>query len=121
MGLGLGVFLGVVAGSFGGMMGIGGGMIIVPALVLLAGLGQHQAQGVSLAVVAVTSLVGAVAHYRQGTVRLQTVVWVVPFAVICGVFGAHLATGLDADVLRKIFGVVVLIMSLVMLLGKGAE
>ena len=121
MDFGQSVLLGAAAGLVGGIMGIGGGMIIVPALVLLASLGQHEAQGVSLTVVAITSLVGAVAHYRQGTVRLQTVAWVVPSAVICGVFGAQLATDLDADVLRKVFGVVVLVMSLAMLLGKGSE
>ena len=96
-------------------------MIIVPALVLLGGLGQHQAQGISLTVVAITSLVGAVTHYSQGTVRLEIVIWVVPFAVVCGILGAQIAIDLEADVLRKIFGIVALIMGIVMVVGKGDE
>lgn len=115
------IFLGVAAGLIGGMMGIGGGMIIVPALVLVWGLEQHLAQGVSLSVVAVTSLVGAATHYRQGTMRLQTVLWVVPLAVGFGFLGAQLATNLDGKTLSRIFGVVVLTMSVVMLAGKGSD
>ncbi|MBI2887705.1 MAG: sulfite exporter TauE/SafE family protein [Chloroflexi bacterium] len=121
MELGLGVLLGLVAGLVGGVMGIGGGMILVPALVLLAGLEQHAAQGVSLAVVAATSLVGAIAHYRQGTVRPATVVWVAPGAVLFGFLGAQLAGWLDAGTLRHIFAGVVFTMSLLMVLGQGSE
>jgi len=83
MDIALGLALGLGTGLVGGLMGLGGGTLLVPALVLLVGLDQHLAQGVSLAVVAITSLVGAITHHRQGTVRLQTVAWVAPGAVAC--------------------------------------
>ena len=113
--------LGLSAGFVGGLMGLGGGTVLVPALVLLVGLEQHLAQGVSLSVVAATSLVGAVTHYRQGTVRLHTVLWVGPVAVGCGFAGASIAVGLDAQLLSRVFGIVLLLMSLVLLFGKGRE
>lgn len=121
MELGLGILLGLSTGLVGGLMGLGGGMLLVPALVLLAGTEQHLAQGVSLSVVAATSLVGAVTHYLQGTVRVQTVLWVAPVAIACGFAGAQLAAGLDAAVLGKIFGAVLLLMSGVLIFGRGGD
>lgn len=121
MDIGLALILGLGTGLVGGMMGLGGGMLLVPALVLLVGLDQHLAQGVSLSVVAITSLAGAVTHHRQGTLRLATVAWVAPAAVACGFIGASIATELDAAVLGKIFGVVLVAMSGLLLLGREAE
>lgn len=115
------VVLGLAAGIFGGIMGIGGGMIMIPALVLLGGVEQHLAQGVSLAVVTVTSLVGAVAHYRQGNVRLGVAILVAPSAILFAFIGARLALGLDPIALRRIFGVVVVAMALLMLVQRPPE
>ena len=120
MEFGFGVLLGLGTGLVGGLMGLGGGMLLVPALVLLAGTEQHLAQGVSLSVVAVTSIVGAVTHYRQGTMRLVTVARVAPVALACGFAGAQLAGELDAAVLRTIFGIVLLGMSSLLIFGKDA-
>lgn len=121
MQLGFSLVLGLATGIVSGMMGLGGGTLLVPGLVLLAGTEQHLAQGVSLTVVALSSLVGAITHHRQGTVALSTVLWVAPVAVACGVLGAQIASQLDASTLSKIFGGVLLAMSIVMLVGKGSE
>ena len=88
----------------------------MPILVAL-GQGQRAAQGVSLVVVAITALVGAITHYRQGTVQLSTVLWVAPSAIVFGVLGANLAGLVDPLVLRRIFGVVILGAGLMMLLS----
>ncbi len=115
--LGLAV-LGLLAGALGGMLGVGGGIFIVPGMVLLLGMPQHIAQGTSLAVIAVTSLVGAYTHYRQGTVSPRLVAIIAPIALLFGVLGAHLATLIPARPLQVLFSIVLLFMGLRMVLGK---
>lgn len=119
MDLGLALTIGIGAGFLSGVMGIGGGMVLVPALVFLVGVEQHLAQGVSLAVVTVTSAIGAVVHYRHGNVDTYTAVSVAPIAVVFGVAGAMLAGRLDGVTLSRVFGIVVLGMSCWMLLGSA--
>lgn len=101
-----GVLIGLAGGFAGGMLGIGGGAIYVPAMVLLLDRGQHVAQGASLAAIVATGLVGGATHLRQQNVDLPTVAFVAPLAVVTG-FGAALLAGvLDAEVLRRVFAFV---------------
>ena len=109
------IVIGFVGGIAGGLLGIGGGAIYVPALVLFLDEPQHIAQGVSLTAIVATSLVGGATHLRQGNVDLPTVAWVAPVAVLAGFGGALLADALDAEVLRRIFAVVVLYFALTMI------
>lgn len=110
--------IGFVAGFLGGMLGIGGGVVMIPGMVLLLGVGQRLAQGVDLAVVLVTATVGAFEHYRLGNVKLDRVVWVVPTAAVFGFVGAWLAGWMDQGLLQRLFGVLLLIMGGRMVLGK---
>ncbi|MBI4497673.1 MAG: sulfite exporter TauE/SafE family protein [Chloroflexi bacterium] len=113
----IGLVIGVAAGFLSGLMGIGGGMVLVPALTLVLGTEQHLAQGVSLAVVAVTATIGAILHYRHGNVDPSTTMSVAPVAILFGFVGAFVAGGLDSTTLSRIFGVVILLMALWMLFG----
>ncbi len=108
---------GLVGGFAGGLLGIGGGAIYVPAMVLLLGEEQHIAQGASLAAIIATAVVGSVTHLRRGNVDVQVVVWVAPVAVGASFGAAFLADALDAQVLRRIFAVVVLYFALQMIVG----
>jgi uncharacterized membrane protein YfcA len=111
----IGIIAGVLGGAAGGFLGIGGGAIYVPALVLVIGEGQHVAQGVSLAVIISTAVVGGTTHLRQGNVDLRTVAWAALPATAAAFGAAMLADFIDAAVLRRIFAVVVLYVSLSML------
>ena len=111
------IAIGLVAGFAAGMLGIGGGSIYVPALVLLMNEPQHIAQGVSLAAIVATALVGGVTHLRRGNVDLPSVAWVAPVAVVAAFGAALLADMLDPTVLRRIFAAVFIYFALTMIVG----
>lgn len=102
------LIVGIAGGFLGGLLGVGGGVIFVPAMVLLLGKDQQVAQGVSLVAIISTGLVGGVTHLRQGNVDPPVVAVVAPLAVVAAVFGGWLANELPGDVLQRIFGVVIL-------------
>jgi hypothetical protein len=113
------LLLGLVAGFFGGLIGIGGGIIIVPALVFLFGLSQHQAQGTTLALlVPPIGLLAAWTYYKQGYVDLKIAIFICIGFFLGGLLGAKLATGLPSAVLEKIFGVALLLIALKMIFAK---
>jgi uncharacterized protein len=110
------VLLGIVAGTFSGLIGIGGGIIIVPALVFLFGMGQHEAQGTTLALlVPPIGLLAAWTYYKQGYVDMQVAVFICVGFVLGGLLGAKIATGLSTAVLEKVFGVVLVVIGFKML------
>lgn len=109
--------IGLIGGFAGGLLGIGGGAIYVPAMVILLGEDQHLAQGASLAAIIATGLVGGFTHLRRGNVDVPAVIWVAPAAVVAGFGAAFLADRLDDDVLRRIFGVVVVYFAVTMIVG----
>jgi len=113
------ILLGVVAGIFSGLIGIGGGIIIVPVLVLLFGLSQHSAQGTTLALmVPPIGLLAAWAYYKQGFVDLKIAAFVCLGFFVGGLLGAKFAIGIPGVILKRIFGVVLLAVSVKMILGK---
>ncbi len=118
MSFGIALGVGLLAGILAGMLGIGGGAILVPGMVLLLGVDQHTAQGVSLAVIALTALLGAMIHYRQQNVRLRMVLWMVPAAVLFSFIGGMVADGLGASSLRQIFGALVILMGIGMVVAS---
>jgi uncharacterized membrane protein YfcA len=100
--------VGIVGGFLGGLLGVGGGVIFVPATVLFLGRDQQVAQGVSLVAIISTGLVGGVTHLRQGNVDVPVVAAVAPLAILAALLGGWLANALPGDVLQRIFGVVIL-------------
>lgn len=110
--------IGLLAGLFAGMLGIGGGFLFVPGMVLLLSVDQHTAQGVSLAVITMTALVGAITHYRQRSLRISVVLWIAPAAALFGFLGSMVADTIDASSLRRIFGIMSIAMGLFMLAGN---
>jgi uncharacterized membrane protein YfcA len=100
----LAILLGIAAGVLAGMFGVGGGILFVPALVVL-GLDQLEAQGTSLLAIIPTVVVGTLSQRRYGNLRARTAV-VVGLASIVGVeVGARVATELPEGALRRLFGV----------------
>lgn len=112
------LLIGLLAGILSGMIGIGGGIIMVP-LLLLFGLSQHEAQGTSLAVLSVpVTLLAAINYYKSGYVDWKYAAIIAIFFVIGGYFGSKFAIQIDQKILKKIFGVALLLVAGKLLLGK---
>lgn len=101
------LLIGLVGGTFGGLLGIGGGTLFVPALVLILGEEQHVAQGVSLVVIVPTAISATIANLRRGYVDQRMAALVAPAAVVLALGGAFIAGKLDGPTLSRVFGVVV--------------
>jgi hypothetical protein len=113
------LLLGLFAGIISGLIGIGGGIIIVPALIYLFGLTQHQAQGTTLALlIPPIGLLAAWTYYKHGYVNLTIAIFVCLGFVIGGLVGAKLAVGLSNEILRKVFGFVLLLVALYMIFER---
>lgn len=113
------LIIGVTGGWLSGMLGIGGGAIFVPAMVLLLDRSQHVAQGTSLAVIIVTALAASVVHQRHGNIDMGVARLVMPGAMIFVLLGGIMATQLPADTLRRIFAVVLIFLAIRMLASTG--
>jgi uncharacterized membrane protein YfcA len=113
------IILGLVAGGAGGALGLGGGAIMVPALVMLFGLTQHQAQGTALAVMLPPVFILAVMrYYTAGNVKVQMAAWICVGFVVGAYLGAHLIQNIPGPQLKKIFGAFLIIMGVKMVLLK---
>jgi uncharacterized membrane protein YfcA len=100
--------LGFAAGMFAGLFGIGGGMLFVPALIILFGLGQVDAQATSLLAILPTVVAGAWRQHAYGNVRWRAAA-VIGTSAIAGVeLGVLVAKALPEETLRRLFGVLVL-------------
>ncbi len=113
------LLLGLIAGTFSGLIGIGGAIIIIPSLVLLFGLSQHTAQGTTLALmVPPIGLLAAWTYYKQGFVDFKIAGLICLGFFFGGLVGAKFATDIPEDILRKVFGVILLVSSLRMIFYK---
>lgn len=113
------IALGLVAGIFGGMFGIGGGSILIPALVYLFGLTQHQAQGTTLAImIPPIGLLAAWRYWQAGNVKLGIAGFICLGFFIGGLIGAHFIQSMPDQLLKKAFGIFLLTVSLRMILLK---
>ncbi len=106
------VACGLVGGFLSGLLGLGGGVVFVPALVFLVGVPIQQAVGISLAVVVPTALSGLGRHMLLGNINFKVALPLVVFAMIGAWGGAAFSNAVPAATLRKIFGVCLLLISL---------
>jgi uncharacterized membrane protein YfcA len=98
--------IGAAAGILGGMFGLGGAIIIIPALVMILGYSQQMAQGTALIMMVLP--VGALAafqYYQKGLVDVKTALILAAFFFVGGYFGAKFATQIPQDILRKTFAI----------------
>ncbi|GAB4382514.1 MAG: sulfite exporter TauE/SafE family protein [Salibacteraceae bacterium] len=107
------ILIGFAAGAFSGLFGIGGGLIMVPALVLFLGMSQHAAQGTSLGVLVIpVAFVAAYNYYRQGQLNVYYALVIAISFVIGGYFGSKLSLGINEVLLKRLFGVLMMILAL---------
>lgn len=111
--------LGFVAGVCSGFFGIGGGLVLIPAMVFILGMTQHMAQGTTLALmVPPIGLLAAWKYYAQGYVDIKTAAFICVGFFIGGLLGAQGAVLIPNEILKKGFGIFMLIVSLKMIFGK---
>ncbi len=113
------IILGLIAGTCSGFLGIGGGVILVPALVYAFGLTQHQAQGTTLALmIPPIGLLAALKYYSEGNVNLQIAGFICLGFLLGGLIGAHLVVSVSDTALRRAFGFFILIIAVKMIFTK---
>jgi len=113
------ILTGIVAGVLSGLFGIGGGIIIVPALMFLRGFPQLKAQGTSL--VAMLPPVGILAfmeYYKKGNTDVVAGIIICITMLISAKFGGQLANMLPMDIMKKAFGIFVILVGIKTFLGK---
>lgn len=111
--------IGLSAGIVSGMLGVGGAIIIVPALVFFFGMTQHQAQGTSLAVLLFP--VGFLAfwnYYKQGYVNFKIALVVILAFFIGGYLGSVIAVQVPEKLLKTVFGILIILLGFRMVFGK---
>ena len=113
--------IGLAAGFLAGLLGVGGGILLVPAMVLLLGFDQHVAQGTSLVVIVPAAMIGSWTHYRRGTIRLRDAMLVAAGGIIGAAIGSISALSLDDELLRRLFALVLLATALRMLLSTRSK
>lgn len=111
------LLLGVFSGVISGLLGIGGGVILVPALIFLARFEVHYAIGVSLAVIVPTALIGAMKHYALGHYELSSVLVLALGGMAGAYFGAKFSASVPDEMLKRIFGVLLLVLACNMIFG----
>ena len=111
--------IGLVAGVLSGMFGIGGGIIIVPSLMYFCGFSQLKAQGTSLAIMLPpVGILAFLSYYKRGQVNLQAGILICIFLVIGALFGAKIANIIPLSILKKVFGILMILISLKMIFSK---
>lgn len=114
------ILIGFAAGVFGGLVGIGGGVIIVPALMFIAGFTQMKAQGTSLGMLLLpVGILGAWQYYKTGNIDPLSVLYLAAGFVAGSFLGSKVALALPPDVTKKIFALLMLLMSLKMFFEKA--
>lgn len=113
------ILIGLAGGIASGAFGIGGGAVMVPALVLLAGLTQHQAQGTVLAVLMVpVSVLAVMRYYAAGNVKVQMAILIGLGFVFGALIGAHYVQSLPEQTLKRAFGCFLIIVGVKLALLK---
>jgi hypothetical protein len=104
--------VGAAAGVLAGLLGVGGGILLVPFLVLAVGMTQHEAEATSLLVILPTAVAASIALRRRGVGDLPVALVIGVVGAVGAVAGALLALSLPADVLRAVFAVLLAIAGL---------
>ncbi len=113
------LLVGVVTGFMAGMLGIGGAIIMVPALIYILGFSQHMAQGPSLAVMLPPiGIIAAYNYWKAGQVDIKVAIILIITFLLGSYFGSKLAINLPQATLKKIFAILLLLVATKMLFTK---
>ena len=113
------IIIGLLAGLLSGLVGVGGGIIMIPLFIMLLGLTQHQAQGTALfAMLPPIGILAAMNYYKAGFVKWEYAAVIALTFVVGGYFGSKLAISLPDQTVRKVFGVIMLIGAIKLIFSK---
>lgn len=110
--------IGLATGVLSGLLGVGGGVILVPALVFIFNFTMKNAVGTSLAIIVPIAMVGSYLHYREGNVKFLLAIYIAIAAVIGSRIGVYLCTCLPNLTLKRIFGILLLFLGIKMIIGR---
>lgn len=110
------IIVGIAAGMLSGMVGVGGGMVIVPALVFFIGMSQHTAQGTSLGLIMLpVGILGVINYYKQGHVDIK-IIGLLAIGFIAGsYFGSKISLSLPQETVKKFFAVFMIVVAVKMI------
>ena len=113
------IIIGMLAGFVSGMVGIGGGIILVPALIYVMGYSQHMAQGTSLAMmIPPIGILAVYNYYQKGHVDIKVALILCIGFFVGAFFGSKLAVKLPGDTVKRVFGVFLALAAVKMIIGK---
>ena len=113
------IVIGILAGILSGVVGVGGGLIMIPLLIILLGLSQHEAQGTSLAVMLPPiGVLAAINYHKVGFVKWEYAMIIAITFIIGGYFGSKYAVTLRPEIVKRVFGIVMLIGALKIIFSK---
>jgi uncharacterized membrane protein YfcA len=113
------IIIGILAGIFGGLFGVGGAIIMIPALVYFLGVDQQTAQGTSVAIMLPPiGLLAAYNYYKAGFVNIWYAVIIAAAFLVGGYFGSKIALYLPENVMKKIFGILLILIAVKMIFSK---
>jgi len=110
------LLIGIVIGLVNGLFGSGGGTIAVPALVILLGLGQHKAHATAISIIFPLSIISSFLYFRHGNLNLRLAQLVALGGIIGSYIGAKSLTKVPTNILRKIFGIFMIIAAIRMII-----
>jgi uncharacterized membrane protein YfcA len=110
--------MGLITGVLSGLLGIGGGVVLVPMLVLVLGLAQHSAQGISMLVIIPTALVAIWHFHKDKLVDYHMAGYLATGAVVGAIISANFVQHIPADTLKQVFGIFVIYVGSRMILAK---
>jgi uncharacterized membrane protein YfcA len=106
------IVVGLLAGILSGLVGLGGGVIIVPALVFLLGFSQHQATGTSLGILLLPAGIFAVMnYYKKGFIDIKVVLLIFVGFLLGGWVGSKISLNVNETTLKKIFAIALLLIA----------
>jgi len=109
--------IGLAAGVFGGMVGLGGGVIMIPAMIYFLGMNQISAQGTSLAVMLPpVGILAVMNYYKSGQINLKYALIIAIAFTIGGYFGSKIALSIPVATVKKIFGLALIAIALKMII-----
>mgnify|MGYP001170770633 CR=1 FL=1 len=113
------IVIGFLAGMLSGFVGVGGGILIIPLLIIFLGLEQHYAQGTTLfAMLPPIGILAAMNYYKAGYVKWEYALVIACTFVIGGYFGSKLSLSLPTSTVRRVFGIIMLIGSFKLIFSK---
>ena len=110
------IIIGIAAGILGGLVGVGGGLVIVPGLVFFLGMSQHSAQGTSLGLIMLpVGILGVLHYYKQGHVDFKIVALLAIGFLAGSYFGSKIALSLPQETIKKVFAIFMIVIAIKML------